>query len=305
MQTSQIQGNGRTSPILLPSTINYQIPPSLKVDSLFAVRHINDNIQFVCSKETDRRWIINNLRSLQYSIYELDRCGELNWIPSNNILDRLWTSIYKQLSLFGLGKQEIKLLLHDMQAYQRVEALLREGRSPTEVPIQEFYYLKTCDVRLARKLITLVTQHKNSTATALAWTYYDLASEICDDLTDTWEDSSNFNCNRFSIRRRISGETETREEYGSFLQLIKAQAYELAKGAEESGLPAIIQVCQWAVHTINKGEVLLEHCLKTPLVPVLAFQQKYLSSSEIHQIVKRYMDGSSPTIQNLSKNHDG
>ncbi|MDQ3903404.1 MAG: hypothetical protein M3247_07170 [Thermoproteota archaeon] len=301
MPLTQIQANTESDLVITLPNVESEII-STKVAALFAVRRIDANIHFVCHKEIERQWLINKLRSLQYSIYKLDRCGETNWIPSNNILDELWANIYEQLRFFGIGKREINLLLRDMKAYQRVEALLREGRSPTEVAIQDFYYLKTCDVRLARRLISLVTHHKYSKFITLAWNYYDLASEICDDLTDVWEDSFNYNCNRFTIKRRLFGENETRAEYSSFLHLIEAGARDLTKGAKESGILEINQICQWALRTIDTAKVILERCLKKPLAPVLAFEQKFISPFELNQIVKRYLDEPVPIIQTISNN---
>ena len=236
-----------------------------KIESLFADRRIAENIQIFGLNQADCPWLIDGIHQLQRSIYTLDCYGESTWELQSHVLEKIWDSIYVQLRLFGHESQEAKRLTSDIRSYQQIEIQLRDGKLPTEIPIQNFYYLKTCDVRLSRTLIAKIAQNPFASVIFAMWDCYDLASEVCDDLTDIYEDPFDFNCNRFMIQREVLGDSETLAEYGGFLNLIEMQTQEILKKSEKMGLLEGKQVCNWAFQRVTEARTLL-NCLHMAVV---------------------------------------
>lgn len=247
-----------------------------KIEPLFADRRIAENLQIFGLNQSDCPWLITKLHQLQRSIYTLDCYGEATWEIQSHVLEQIWDSIYGQLRLFGHDYREARRLTSDIRAYQQIEIQLRDEKLPTGIPIQDFYYLKTCDVRLSRTVIAKSTQNPFASVMSEMWDFYDLASEVCDDLIDIYEDSFDFNCNRFMIQREILGNSETLAEYSGFLDLIEMRTLEILKKSEKTGLLEGKQVCSWALQKVADGRSLL-NCLQMAWVqnpvlpPCLAF----------------------------------
>lgn len=228
-----------------------------KIESLLVDRRIAENLQIFGLNQSDCPWLITKLHQLQRSIYTLDCYGESTWEIQSHVLEKIWDSIYGQLRLFGHDYREARRLTSDIRAYQQIEIQLRDEKLPTEIPIQDFYYLKTCDVRLSRTVIAKITQNPFASVMSEMWDFYDLASEVCDDLTDIYEDSFDFNCNRFMIQREVLGDSETLAEYSGFLDKIEKGTQEIFKKSEKTGLLEEQQVCRWAFQRVAEARSLL------------------------------------------------
>lgn len=222
-----------------------------------------ESISFVGFNNTQKHDILNGLFSLQGAIYLLDEYGEQIWRVNEVDLTALWKNIYKSLGYWGIPLDESYLLFEDMKLYQGVEINLRRGILPTILPIERFYYLKTCDVRLSRKLIAshAPDRWKEQLLFPL-WCSYDLIGEVYDDLVDVSEDTTTFNCNRFLIQYETQGRLRTQEEYQLFISKINKRMKDLLvkrKNIEEAQL-----IYEWFLKAIQKvNDILLQYTLGT------------------------------------------
>ena len=236
------------------------LSPSIgqKICDLFSCRRIGESLSFHGIVGIERQWLLTNLVHLQSSIYSLDCYGESIWDARVDVVEDLWGSIHKRLRAFGFTYHEIEFLIADMRAYQDIEAQLRDGISPSKMNIKTFYDLKTCDVRLSRRIIEMVERGSCSSRANTLWECYDLSCEIVDDLSDFWEDLSNFNCNRFLISLRDRGYAETRAEYLHFLERIITRTREISTVGEESGLSEVNQIGCWILESVRNARVVLD-----------------------------------------------
>jgi len=233
-----------------------------KIKDLFKCRKISEHLLLVKTKPQKRNWIMNKLLDLQYAIYKLDTYGENNWIIREADLKYIWSDIYSKLKPFSSSDINIISHINDIKVYQEIETGLRSNYLPTKIPIDEFYYMKTCDVRLARALISNLSPSPYPEKLNLFWGYYDLVSEIFDDLIDINEDSFNFNCNRLLIKMSSEGNKRTWDEYINYLNYIK---FNLCKFSNNLGAKYLVfeDIIEWAIKRIHENELLLESVMKT------------------------------------------
>jgi hypothetical protein len=240
--------------------LNFAYHPELKakekIKALFEYRHIAENISFAGFNGTQRQDILNALFLMQMTIYSLDEYGEQTWRIKDADLTILWRKIYKSLDYWGITPAESYLLVSDMNLYQRVEINLRRGILPTILPIDRFYYLKTCDVRLSRKLIAKRAPDRRKEELLFPlWCSYDLVGEVYDDLTDVSEDTITFNCNRFLFQYETQGRLKTQEEYQLFISKLNQQMKNLVikrNNIEEAQL-----IHEWFLIAVQKVHDLL------------------------------------------------
>lgn len=171
--------------------------------------------------------LLCRLEGLQESIYRLDEYGETTWDVDYKALGELWRGLERQLSAFGLARTAGVELCQDVRKYQDVELRMRGGELPTRVSIATFYRLKSCDVRLARKLIESVLGLQEDAGLRGAWSLYDLVCEVCDDIEDLEEDAASFNGNRFLLALTARGRELVTSEYCRFLGTLAAKARRL------------------------------------------------------------------------------
>lgn len=193
-----------------------------KIDLLFGARLLAEQCEQLLPY--DLTSLLSNLKKLQLSIYCLDKYFEHTWILHKRHIDGLWSNILSTLRKIVGDKQNLEELVRDIRAYQRLEESIR-GSSLLLLPqLQRYYYLKTCDVRLARNII----MRRVSISLALpmrieylqAWELFDLASEVCDDLEDIDEDLGTFNGNRFLLEISITKPQSTINSYQEFELLL-------------------------------------------------------------------------------------
>jgi len=185
---------------------------SKKIDQLFRTRRLAEHCEQV--HVYNATTLLQKLKELQFTIYDLDKHFEYNWHLNDEAIHSCWMQILQRLYEITHGQQNLEELVSDIRKYQRFEEAIRNPFDFSLPSVSQYYYLKTCDVRLARRLITL---QKGSSLSLTAeylqsWQLFDLISEVCDDLEDIHEDILTFNGNRFLLGIGLFGAEVTIKE---------------------------------------------------------------------------------------------
>lgn len=168
-----------------------------KIEELFEYRKIPFLLSRVKKKE--RKSLKKKLFKLQRDIYKLDNYLESNWVLKDKKLEKHWGRIYKTLANLGFNNIESNDLCKHIRKYQLHETQLRENKMPTRLSEEYYYYYKSCDVRLMRVIIGAYTEDDKITLDLSDWRYFDLITEINDDVEDIFEDQKTINGNLFNI----------------------------------------------------------------------------------------------------------
>jgi len=214
-----------------------------KIQLLFAYRKLTDLMQKTkLNKDVGYK---NQLTNLQYRIYLLDAYLEGQWDLDPEVLKAYWQQIIEGLSVFNYSPKQIKSLLAEIRIYEHIETNARQNKWPTKVSFKEFYTTKSCDVRLIRHLIYEAHPELNEVWPEQAWVYYDLITEINDDIADVTEDLLTYNGNRFLISILRKGEKKTAEQYRSYLEKVTSKAHAYFK--KHSGVGENMQLLDWTL----------------------------------------------------------
>lgn len=171
-----------------------------------------------------------NLIDLQASIYFLDAHLEAHWTTDKKVLDWHWQNMVKHLSAFGVSPAMSPMYLNHIRKYEKHELELRAGKSPVRLDMEYFYFYKSCDVKLLRRLIYEKYPLLSATWGKLSdWRYYDLVTEVNDDVEDLYEDLQYINGNRFLISLLYQGKETTKKQFADFLNVVKAKATQKTK----------------------------------------------------------------------------
>jgi hypothetical protein len=228
-----------------------------KIQLLFAYRKLTDLMQKTqLVKDTDFK---NQLINLQYKIYLLDAYLEGQWELEADQLKTCWDAIYDALSKFGFSEGQSKSLLKEIRKYELIETNTRKNKWPTKESFKKFYTTKSCDVRLMRYLIYTAHPELREVWDEQAWKYYDLITEINDDISDVTEDLDTYNGNRFLISILRKGSKKTRRQYKSYLENVtgKARSYfKKQRGAGETTL-----LLEWTLMRADETLTLLDTTL--------------------------------------------
>lgn len=229
---------------------------SSRIDHLFTTRRLPEQIAQVQPPSPEA--LMAQLKALQLSIYHLDAYSEAYWQLCRRTIDEFWVGIRQALAQLGEDRESSELLLRDMLDYQELELALRGGAGEPLPSLPRYYHLKTCDVRLARRLI-------NRRATAPipspqryqdAWELYDRVAELCDDLEDLEEDIGTYNGNRFLLGIGSAGAAPTLDEYRRFVAALAGEAAALERELAEED-PARLPFT-WAQERFGELHCLLE-----------------------------------------------
>lgn len=212
-----------------------------KIQDLFAYRRLTD-LFMTCGLQ-DGHQLITDLYELQYQIYLLDAYLESTWALEKEKLEEHWKGIHSAFKPFHLSDKRIHSLLSEIRDYERIEANCRQKRWPTEVSFKKFYTTKSCDVRLIRHLLYTIHPELRTFCDEKSWVYYDLITEVNDDISDLYEDLETYNVNRFLISILRKGHPRTRESYAGFISRTAYQAEFYFKIHHEIGENA--QVFEW------------------------------------------------------------
>lgn len=183
-----------------------------KIDELFEVRGLTYFIERMFPDVDERAQFRVLACQLQKAIYALDCYGEITWDTSDNIITELMMCVRNAICDFGVAESAAGDLMSEIETYAKVELQIRRGIDVDMVPLSTFYRLKSCDVRLIRKLASN-GGGGNLYATEALWADFDLVTEVIDDLEDAIEDVGTFNGNRWLSVIRRNGIQNARREY--------------------------------------------------------------------------------------------
>lgn len=172
---------------------------------------------------------LNSLAGLQATIYHLDAHLEANWTTKPEKLAYHWNQITGMLEAMGVPKERSHEYLNHIRKYEKHELELRQGRTPLRFDMEYFYFYKSCDVKLLRRLIYERFMLAPQMGTLADWRYYDLITEVNDDVEDLFEDLGFINGNRFLISLILKGKPATAKVFGDFLELCSTKALEREK----------------------------------------------------------------------------
>lgn len=174
--------------------------------------------------DTVKEIFYNKLIDLQFAIYILDAHLESNWEVNTKTLYDHWANIAEKLIDCDVKNDDTGAYLSHIRKYEKHELELRLGKSPLRFDMEYFYFYKSCDVKLLRRLIYEKFGLSKSCGTLSDWRYFDLITEVNDDIEDLEEDLQFINGNRFMIHLLHNGIKETAQNFSEFMNQIKVKA---------------------------------------------------------------------------------
>ncbi len=186
-----------------------------KIIELFEYRELPKLISYRNTKWDDQFY--EDLTYLQYQIYMLDHELETNWNVDMDIINDRWESIYKSLDVLGVDRVEQDNYCRHIYKYQQHELDIRKGKLPTRLSMEYFYFYKSCDVKLLRKIIYNRNPFLSKVIKESEWRIFDLVTEVNDDVVDLQEDISTINGNRFLISMLQYGKQHTIDVFLKYL----------------------------------------------------------------------------------------
>ena len=229
-----------------------------KIDELFSYRKLSDLLE---RGGLDKDIVFTiHLTEIQYQIYLLDAYLEGEWTLDQEKLNGCWEAIKGALAGLGYKPEQALKLLHEIRDYERIERNCRKGKWPTKVSFKKFYTTKSCDVRLIRHLIYDARPELSKIWKENAWVYYDLITEINDDIADLREDLLTYNGNRFLISCLRKGKQKTSIKYKAYLEKVSLKAKKYFRDHAKDGENG--QLASW---TIARSKETLELLDKTSI----------------------------------------
>jgi len=186
-----------------------------KIIELFEYRELPKLIAYGGQKWDEQFY--EDLIQLQYDIYKLDHELETNWKVDMSIIEARWKAIHKDLGVLGVSASEYDKYSNHIYKYQKHEIGIRDGKLPTRLSMEYFYFYKSCDVKLLRKLIYDRNPELAKVIRTSEWRTFDLVTEINDDVVDLQEDTTTINGNRFLISLLQFGKEKTVKIFNDFL----------------------------------------------------------------------------------------
>jgi hypothetical protein len=193
-----------------------------KIKALFSYRKLTGLLH---AGQLDKDSVfIGHLTDIQYQIYLLDAYLESQWDLDQDQVDAHWKAISTSLSQLAYTPNQMHRMLAEIREYERIERNCRKNTWPTKVKFKKFYTTKSCDVRLIRHLIYDARPALRQIWKEEDWKYYDLITEINDDIADLSEDLLTYNGNRFLISILRKGRHKTLKQYRSYLMKVTSKA---------------------------------------------------------------------------------
>lgn len=193
-----------------------------KIDALFSYRLLPQLIHEGGASSIEEKELYAKLMRLQMSIYYLDHYLETNWNCIEEGLDKNWHEIHACLQNdFHISESDIPDYVKHIKKYQKHELELREGLMPYRLDMEYFYFYKSCDVKLIRRLIYEAYPDLNKKYHLVDWRYFDLITEVNDDVEDIFEDLETINGNRFLITAQMKGIDTAQSEFYAFIKDIE------------------------------------------------------------------------------------
>jgi hypothetical protein len=194
-----------------------------KIESLFEYRMFDNLYQLSGKEEIDITRFHNMLKSLQSSIYYLDTHLEENWMLNQTVLAQRWTDIYESIATFGITENDCISYCKHIKRYEAHEIQMRHGKMPERYTMEYFYFYKSCDVKLLRRLIFERLLEGKVKFVPSEWRWFDLITEVNDDIEDLFEDLDFINGNRFLLSIITKGKSKTKMEFESFIDFIRSK----------------------------------------------------------------------------------
>jgi hypothetical protein len=167
---------------------------------------------------------LQQLIELQTSIYHLDAHLEAHWETNSGVLLWHWVQINQHLMTFGIGEEDVSQYNNHIKIYERHELGLRQNKDLLRLNHEYFYFYKSCDVKLLRRLI-YERGLLNGVAGKLSdWRYYDLITELNDDVEDIFEDLDFINGNMVLLYVLRHGKDKAFEVFDAFMADIQSKA---------------------------------------------------------------------------------
>ncbi|MBK8819081.1 MAG: hypothetical protein IPN49_08320 [Saprospiraceae bacterium] len=239
------------------------IPLLNKISDLFEYRMfplLMDKIDETSEKKHD---FYQNLTSLQTSIYHLDAHLEKNWIVDEKIRLEHWHNIITQTKKCLPKDMSPHSFLTHIHKYEKHELAIRNGKLPTRFKMEYFYFYKSCDVKLLRRLIYLFGNLESRFGSLTLWRDFDFVTEVNDDIEDVFEDMSFYNGNRFLIHLLVHGKKSAEKEFSEFLNnlkdkiSIKLNSLKMDSFAYEINSFAFLQ-CENTLHLLSEKLEIIE-----------------------------------------------
>lgn len=202
-----------------------------KIIELFEYRELPKLISYK-NEEWDAQFY-EDLVQLQYDIYLLDHELETNWEVDMSIVGERWKTIYRDLSVLGVDSSKHDSYCAHIYKYQKHELEIRDRKLPTRLSMEYFYFYKSCDVKLLRKLIYDRNVNLGKVIRPSEWRIFDLVTEINDDVVDLQEDITTINGNRFLISYLHFGAQKTIEVFNNYLDALDRRNNELVVNSIE------------------------------------------------------------------------
>lgn len=233
------------------------LPISQKIQELFAYRRIPELLS-LAGIEKDSPFV-TRLYHLQEVIYALDNYLETNWDLKKKQLKEHWLQIHEALAAFGIEKKDWKKFTGEIHNYEALEIGLRKKKLPVRKSFDKLYASKSCDVKLMRTLIYRHAPELKEKVSEKEWVYYDLITEVNDDVQDVFEDCETWNGNRFLISVLAKGKNKTRKAYKDFLDKTGKAARRHFKKKKKD--PYRMQLYKWTVGRLKETEDLLRETM--------------------------------------------
>lgn len=190
-----------------------------KIIELFEYRQLPELIKF--GGNPLREDFYEKLIDLQYHIYRLDHELESNWNVDPALIDNRWKSIYQALDALGIPSSDHDNYCRHIYKYQKHELDIRALKLPIRLSMEYFYFYKSCDVKLLRKIIYKNNPKLSKAIKESHWRLFDLVTEINDDVEDLQEDVTTINGNRFLISLKLLGKKKTTQIFSAYLQELR------------------------------------------------------------------------------------
>ena len=195
-----------------------------KIVELFDYRLFPQLLEAGHVDDAEQSSFLENLIQLQTQIYYLDAHLEANWETDLQKLNFHWDRIKSSLALFNVSVDQYHSYLNHIKKYEKHELELRFGKSPLRFEMEYFYFYKSCDVKLLRRLMYEKFQLTPACGRLSDWRYYDLVTEVNDDIEDLFEDLDFINGNRFLISLLYYSKIKSKQIFSDFLDEIGAKA---------------------------------------------------------------------------------
>lgn len=164
-----------------------------KIIDLFEYREFPQLLKQV--QEETRESLLEKLIVLQEAIYHLDSVLESKWAIDNAEFEPHWEAITQAVIDTGVDPKIAPEYLTHIRAYLKHEMQMRDGIAPTSMDLEEYYFYKSCDVKLIRRLIWENSSELQGNMKLDDWRYFDYITEIDDDVSDIVEDHDSINGN--------------------------------------------------------------------------------------------------------------